>query len=88
MGRWSAPYAMKILKKVEVPGVKLASALAFAFFASYLAKEIGLAPIIGAFAAGSLKTLAVIPTLVAVSVAPIKRATLKLSLIPKAPVNQ
>ena len=52
LGRWSAPVAMKILQKIEVRGIKLAAALATAFFASYLAKLVGLAPIVGAFAAG------------------------------------
>ena len=52
IGRWGAPYVMKLFQKIEVQGVKLAAALGAAFLGAILAKKIGLAPIVGAFAAG------------------------------------
>jgi len=52
LGRWTAPTAMRIIKKVEVRGVKLTVAIATAFLFALIAEEMGLAPIIGAFAAG------------------------------------
>jgi Kef-type K+ transport system membrane component KefB len=47
-----APRALRLAAKVRVPGILLASGLIFCFLLSYLAAKVGLAPIVGAFAAG------------------------------------
>ena len=52
-GRLSAPYLGKYLAKVHAGnGMKLTLALVFCLIFAYLAQKIGLAPIVGAFAAG------------------------------------
>ena len=48
------PRIMRQLSKLRASGVVLVSALVFAFLLSYLANAAGLAPIVGAFAAGLL----------------------------------
>jgi Kef-type K+ transport system membrane component KefB len=53
IGQISAPFFAKILSKIHTGvGMKFALALSFALIFSYIAGEIGLAPIVGAFAAG------------------------------------
>lgn len=53
IGHYSAPYLGKFLSKIHTGiGMKLTLALSFAFIFAYVAGEIGLAPIVGAFAAG------------------------------------
>jgi Kef-type K+ transport system membrane component KefB len=47
-----APRALRLAAKVRVPGILLTSGLIFCFLLSYLAAKVGLAPIVGAFAAG------------------------------------
>jgi Kef-type K+ transport system membrane component KefB len=52
VGRGIAPHLFRLAARVRVPGVLLVSALSFCFLLSYLAAKVGLAPIVGAFAAG------------------------------------
>jgi len=52
LGLRFTPYIANIVSKMRVSGMKLIYALVFAFLMSYLANVIGLAPIVGAFAAG------------------------------------
>jgi Kef-type K+ transport system membrane component KefB len=53
LGQLSAPYVGKILSKVHTGvGMKLSFAMFFALLFAYLASVVGLAPIVGAFAAG------------------------------------
>jgi Kef-type K+ transport system membrane component KefB len=47
-----APRALRLAARVRVPGILLTSGLVFCFLMSYLAAQVGLAPIVGAFAAG------------------------------------
>jgi Kef-type K+ transport system membrane component KefB len=47
-----APRALRLAARVRVPGILLTSGLVFCFLLSYLAAQVGLAPIVGAFAAG------------------------------------
>ena len=47
-----SPTLFRLLSKMQTRGVLLASGLSFCFFFSWLSYAIGLAPIIGAFAAG------------------------------------
>jgi Kef-type K+ transport system membrane component KefB len=47
-----SPAMFRLLSKMRTRGVLLAAGLSFCFFFSWLASTIGLAPIIGAFAAG------------------------------------
>ena len=47
-----SPHLFVLASKLRTPGVLLAVGLAFCFFLSWLADTIGLAPIVGAFAAG------------------------------------
>jgi len=54
LGVFLVPRIMKQLAKLRTDGVMLSSALLFAFALSYLANVAGLAPIVGAFAAGLL----------------------------------
>jgi Kef-type K+ transport system membrane component KefB len=54
VGVFLVPRIMKGLAKMRTTGVMLISALLFAFALSYLANVAGLAPIVGAFAAGLL----------------------------------
>lgn len=52
-GHYSAPYLGKLFSKIHTGiGMKFTLAVSFALIFSYLAGEIGLAPIVGAFAAG------------------------------------
>jgi Kef-type K+ transport system membrane component KefB len=51
-GRALAPLLFRLAARVRVPGALLASGLVFCFVLSYLAAKVGLAPIVGAFAAG------------------------------------
>lgn len=51
-GRALAPALFRLAARVRVPGVLLVSGLVFCFLLSYLAAKVGLAPIVGAFAAG------------------------------------
>ena len=53
-GVFLVPRIMKQLSKLRTSGVLLVSALVFAFALAYLANLAGLAPIVGAFAAGLL----------------------------------
>jgi Kef-type K+ transport system membrane component KefB len=52
VGRAIAPHLFRLAARVRVPGVLLVSGLSFCFLLSYLAARVGLAPIVGAFAAG------------------------------------
>jgi Kef-type K+ transport system membrane component KefB len=52
LGAMLAPRALRLAAKVRVPGILLTSGLIFCFLLSYLAAKVGLAPIVGAFAAG------------------------------------
>jgi Kef-type K+ transport system membrane component KefB len=53
IGQWSAPYIGKLLSRIHTgTGMKFAFAVSFGLIISYLAGRIGLAPIVGAFAAG------------------------------------
>jgi Kef-type K+ transport system membrane component KefB len=51
-GRILTPHLFRLAARVRVPGVLLISGLVFCFLLSYLAATVGLAPIVGAFAAG------------------------------------
>jgi len=51
-GKALAPALFRLAAHVRVPGVLLISGLVFCFLLSYLAAKVGLAPIVGAFAAG------------------------------------
>lgn len=52
VGLWLSPRLFGFASRLRVRGVLLAVALAFCFFLSWLSSAIGLAPIVGAFAAG------------------------------------
>jgi Kef-type K+ transport system membrane component KefB len=52
IGRWLAPRAFRLATRLEGEGLLLSTALVFCFGLSYLAGLAGLAPIVGAFAAG------------------------------------
>ena len=52
LGAKLSPPLFKVASKLETQGVLLAVGLGFCFFLSWLANAIGLAPIVGAFAAG------------------------------------
>ena len=52
LGAWLSPRLFSLASKLEATGVLLALGLAFCFFLAWLAAKIGLAPIVGAFAAG------------------------------------
>jgi len=52
IGVYLVPKIMKQLARLRTAGVMLISALLFAFLLSYLANAVGLAAIVGAFAAG------------------------------------
>lgn len=52
LGSWISPYVFRLASLLRIQGLLLAVALAFCFFLSYLADRIGLATIVGAFAAG------------------------------------
>lgn len=52
VGRALAPALFRLAARIRVPGALLVSGLVFCFLLSYLAAQVGLAPIVGAFAAG------------------------------------
>ena len=52
LGVYAAPHLFSLASKLEASGVLLAHGLAFCFLLAWLAAYIGLAPIVGAFAAG------------------------------------
>ncbi len=52
LGRWLSPRLFAVASRLRASGVLLAVALGFCFLLSYFAGAIGLAPIVGAFAAG------------------------------------
>jgi Kef-type K+ transport system membrane component KefB len=52
LGAWLSPRLFSFASKLQSTGVLLALGLAFCFFLAWLAAKIGLAPIVGAFAAG------------------------------------
>jgi Kef-type K+ transport system membrane component KefB len=52
IGGWLSPHAYRLASRLNVKGVLLALSLGICFFLSYLADRIGLATIVGAFAAG------------------------------------
>jgi Kef-type K+ transport system membrane component KefB len=54
VGAFLVPRIMKQASRLRTSGVMLVSALVFAFIIAYLADAVGLAPIVGAFAAGLL----------------------------------
>lgn len=54
VGRWLAPHLFRLAAKLRGHGVLLTTALAFCFGLAYLSGKLGLAPIVGAFAAGIL----------------------------------
>jgi Kef-type K+ transport system membrane component KefB len=51
-GRILTPHLFRLAARIRVPGALLVSGLVFCFFLAYLAARVGLAPIVGAFAAG------------------------------------
>jgi Kef-type K+ transport system membrane component KefB len=52
VGAWLSPRFYRLAARLRAPGVLLAVSLAFCFLLSWAANAIGLAPIVGAFAAG------------------------------------
>jgi Kef-type K+ transport system membrane component KefB len=52
LGRWLSRVTFRLAARLPGEGMLLSFALAFCFFASFMAGKAGLAPIIGAFAAG------------------------------------
>jgi Kef-type K+ transport system membrane component KefB len=52
VGRWLSPRVFRLATRVRGPGVPVSLALVFCFSAALLAGRAGLAPIVGAFAAG------------------------------------
>jgi Kef-type K+ transport system membrane component KefB len=52
LGRYLSPHLFSLASRLRAPGVLLAIALSFCFILAWLASVIGLAPIVGAFAAG------------------------------------
>ena len=52
LGLWLSPRLFRTASKLQTRGVLLAFGLAFCFIFSWLAGKVGLAPIVGAFAAG------------------------------------
>jgi Kef-type K+ transport system membrane component KefB len=52
LGGWTAPRVFRLASKLRIRGMLLSIALVFCFLLSYLADLIGLATIVGAFAAG------------------------------------
>ena len=52
LGMWLTPALFRGAARVKVPGILLTTSLIFCFFLSYLAAAVGLAAIVGAFAAG------------------------------------
>ncbi len=52
LGLWLAPKTLALLARIRLENVRMLFALSFAFLLSWLASEIGLATIVGAFAAG------------------------------------
>jgi len=54
LGAFLVPRVIKQVSRLQTSGVMLVSALVFAFALAYLANAAGLAPIVGAFAAGLL----------------------------------
>ena len=52
VGRYLAPHVFRVAGRLEVGGVLLALSIAFCFLLAWAAALVGLAPIIGAFAAG------------------------------------
>lgn len=52
IGRWLSRITFRFAARLPGEGLLLSFALAFCFFASYIAGRAGLAPIVGAFAAG------------------------------------
>lgn len=52
LGVWLSPRLFRVASRLKATGVLLAVALAFCFVLAWLANAIGLAPIVGAFAAG------------------------------------
>jgi Na+:H+ antiporter len=52
VGRWLSRVTFRLAARLPGEGMLLSFALAFCFFASYMAGRAGLAPIVGAFAAG------------------------------------
>jgi Kef-type K+ transport system membrane component KefB len=54
LGMWLSPKLFHVASRLRGQGVLLAVGLAFCFFVSWLSYAVGLAPIVGAFAAGLL----------------------------------
>jgi len=52
LGVWLSPRMFRVASRLQSSGVLLALSLSFCFFLSWAANAIGLAPIVGAFAAG------------------------------------
>lgn len=52
LGRWVAPYLFKVVSRMSSANLLLTTALGVCFVFAYTASVIGLAPIVGAFAAG------------------------------------
>jgi Kef-type K+ transport system membrane component KefB len=52
LGRWAAPRVLLLASRLTARGVLLITALAFCFALAWIASLAGLAPIVGAFAAG------------------------------------
>ncbi|HVI76504.1 MAG TPA: cation:proton antiporter [Anaeromyxobacteraceae bacterium] len=52
LGVWLSPRLFRLASRLQTRGVLLAAGLAFCFALSWVSAELGLAPIVGAFAAG------------------------------------
>jgi Kef-type K+ transport system membrane component KefB len=52
LGLWLSPHVFRVTARLRGRGILLATGLVFCFLLSWLASVIGLAPIVGAFAAG------------------------------------
>jgi Kef-type K+ transport system membrane component KefB len=52
LGVWLSPKLFSLASKMKARGVLLASGLSFCFFLAWLSGKVGLAPIVGAYAAG------------------------------------
>jgi Kef-type K+ transport system membrane component KefB len=57
IGAFFAPYLVKLLKNMQVRGMIIAVAFAFCLIMSFFSEKIGLAPIVGAFAAGLILSI-------------------------------
>lgn len=57
IGALCAPYLFKFIKRMKIDGAVIVGAFAFCLLLSYLSAAVGLAPIVGAFAAGLILSI-------------------------------